>query len=83
MKKELSEKLDHYHLMIEEVLGGMDLMLTSMDKRISRIEKHMGIKTQDGLNKNGNEIKKLREEVAQLKEEMDAGLNLAFRKINE
>ena len=36
---ELDKKMNEYHLMIEEVLGGMDLLLSRLEQRVNALEK--------------------------------------------
>jgi len=78
-QKDLNAKVEEYHLMVEEVLGGMDIMMTQMDERINHLEKAIEILQLDKLDNHNNS---LREDIKQLKREMTEGLNLAFRKIN-
>ncbi|ABM04400.1 hypothetical protein Ping_2689 [Psychromonas ingrahamii 37] len=81
MDQQTKDQIDEYHLMIEEVLGGMDIMLSGMNKRVSILEK----KIDSIIDKasNTSEIKDLHAQVYEMKEELSSGLNLAFRKINE
>ena len=76
-KNDLDAKFDEYHLMIEDVLGGMDMMVTRLEIRISALEDILGISSES------NHIDSLHEKIHRLRVEVTEGLNLAFRKIGE
>jgi len=78
MVKKTKKQIDEYHLMIEEVLGGMDIMLSYIDKRISALENRV-----DRALENGSKLNLLRKDMTEMKSELLSGLDLAFRKINE
>jgi len=78
MDKKTKKQIDEYHLMIEEVLGGMDIMLSHIDKRISALEDRV-----DRAFENDSKINLLRKDMTEMKSELLSGLDLAFRKINE
>ena len=81
MDQQTKAQIDEYHLMIEEVLGGMDIMLSGINKRVSILEKKI-----DSIIDNvhsTSDVSVLQVQVAQMKDEFSSGLSLAFRKINE
>jgi len=80
---DINAKINEYHLMIEEVLGGMDMMLAQLNKRISLIENTLKTPKIEALEVPNHEVDLLREEMKQLKGEMMDGFNLAFKKIHE
>ncbi|MFA3791308.1 hypothetical protein AB6T38_09330 [Aliiglaciecola sp. SL4] len=81
MDQQTKAQIDEYHLMIEEVLGGMDIMLSGINKRVSILENKIDTII-DNVN-NASKVAELQVQVAQIKDELSSGLNLAFRKINE
>jgi len=81
MDKNTKAQVDEYHLMIEEVLGGMDIMLSTMDKRISIIESKIDSIIDDLPC--SSEVHELNVKICEVKNELSSGLNLAFQKINE
>ena len=82
-KDSIREKVDEYHLMIEEVLGGMDMMITKLDSRVKRLEEATGISGLQPTENIANQIKSLRTEISGIKSELKAGLDLAFRQITQ
>jgi hypothetical protein len=80
-EKDLNAKIDEYHLMIEEVLGGMDIMVTQLKDRVKALEAKQKKEEQqpDAI----FNIDSFRSELKDLKTEITEGLALAFRKINE
>ena len=81
MDQQTKAQIDEYHLMIEEVLGGMDIMLSSINTRVSVIETKIDLIIDTLDTPSG--IAELHLQVSQMKEELSSGLSLAFRKINE
>ena len=81
MDKNTKAQVDEYHLMIEEVLGGMDIMLSNMNKRISIIENKIDSVIDDLPS--SSEVHELNVKICDVKAELSSGLNLAFQKINE
>lgn len=82
-KKDINVKIDEYHLMVEEVLGGMDMMVSNLETRVLSIEQALGI---DGDREHGIKAKRLEsfnKELKKLKSEVTEGFKLAFRKIAE
>jgi hypothetical protein len=79
-ESDLHAKIDEYHLMIEEVLGGMDIMMTKMERRLNKLEKVIEIQT---TKEPENSLQFLQDDINKLKTEITEGFNLAFRKINE
>jgi len=69
--------------MIEEVLGGMDMMVSRLESRVKCLEERLGIYIEDEQRKKDNRIELLSNELNKLKSEVTEGLNLAFRKISE
>lgn len=80
-EKDLNAKIDEYHLMIEEVLGGMDIMVTELKDRVKALEATQK-KEEQQLDVIVT-IDSFRDELKDLKTEITEGLALAFRKINE
>jgi hypothetical protein len=79
----LLAEIKEYQLMVEEVLGGMDIMISQLDKRVSAIEKLIDIIAQKNLKDPNSQINSLKGEFSVMKEEFTAGLNLAFKLISE
>ena len=82
-RDDINAKIDEYHLMIEEVLGGMDMMISRLESRVASLEKDSCIKTQEGRCLDTNRFETLTEDLAKIKLELTEGFNLAFRKIAE
>jgi len=78
MDKKTKEQIDEYHLMIEEVLGGMDIMVSNIEKRVSTLEDRIDIALKDS-----SEIHSLRKDMTKMKSELTSGFELVFRKMNE
>ena len=49
---ELRPQVEQHLLMVEEVLGGMDLFIQQLEKRVTRIEEGLGIEP-EGLSTSG------------------------------
>ena len=75
---ELDKKMNEYHLVIEEVLGGMDLALSRLDQRVNMLEKDKTSIVEENSKLN-QDILVLQNEVSTLKENLMHGLNLALR----
>jgi len=82
-KDDIHAKINEYHVMIEEVLGGMDMMISRLESRVQCLEEILGIDNEDDNNNGENRIEFLSNELKCLKLEITEGLNLAFRKISE
>ena len=80
---EINDKIDEYHLMIEEVLGGMDIMISRLDARITSLENAIESIPSNSSMLADNELTQLRKDVNLLKDEVKEGFKLAFRQINE
>lgn len=68
---DLKSQLQQHLMMIEEVLGGMDLCIQGLEKRIERIENGLGVS--DGAVKPDGwvaDIRRAKEELAALREFM-------------
>lgn len=83
VETDINAKIDEYHLMVEEVLGGMDIMISRLDQRLHAVEDTLNIHDKNKLNEKPNDFTVLRDDLNKLKIEVTEGLNLAFRKINE
>ena len=81
MDKKIKAQIDEYHLMIEEVLGGVDLMLSRIDKRVFTLEAKVDRILDNNLV--SSEVNSLRKDMAEMESDLLNGLELAFRKINE
>ena len=81
-KEDIHAKIDEYHLMVEEVLGGMDMMVSRLESRVQFLEEILGI-NEDKQKNEDNRIELLSNELKAFKSEVTEGLNLAFRKISE
>ncbi len=66
---ELRSQMEQHLLMVEEVLGGMDQFMQSLERRISRIEEGLGLEP-EGVSASGwvAELQRLKGEVARLRE---------------
>jgi hypothetical protein len=82
-RDDINAKIDEYHLMIEEVLGGMDMMISRLESRVASLEKDLCKKTKESRCLDTNQFETLTEDLAKLKLEITEGFNLAFRKIAE
>ena len=49
---QLRPQIEQHLLMVEEVLGGMDLFILGLEKRVSRIEQGLGLEP-DGISASG------------------------------
>jgi len=73
----INAKVEEHHLMVEEVLGGMDIMISQLERRITNIERTLGIKTVDSK----NQINILQERIESINKEHGEGFDLGFNKI--
>ena len=80
---DIHKKIKEYHIMVEEVLGGMDMLVSRLESRVQVLEDTLGIKSKDKRKNRSNRIDSLSNELKDLKSEVTEGLNLAFRKISE
>ena len=83
VETDINAKIDEYHLMVEEVLGGMDIMISRLDERLHVVEDTLNTHDKNKSNNKPNDFTVLRDDINKLKIEVKEGLNLAFRKINE
>lgn len=49
---QLRSQIEQHLLMVEEVLGGMDIFIQQLEKRVSRIEEGLGIEP-EGISSSG------------------------------
>lgn len=79
-ESDLNAKIDEYHLMVEEVLGGMDMMISRLSERLQVLETKLE-SSSDGPKDDG--FTSVKDEINTLRNEVTEGLKLAFIKISE
>ncbi|WP_430755253.1 hypothetical protein [Magnetovirga frankeli] len=82
-REQINAKIDEHHLLMEEIIGGMDIMLTRMDQRLTRIEEVLGMSDQKEAHSLTAAMEDMRTQLHNLKNAMDQGFELAFRQINK
>ncbi len=76
---DLKQRVDDYHLMIEEVLGGMDMRLSLMDRKLSAMDARLG-----GIDPSANlraiemDLARTMAEVDMIKEQIKPAIKHAF-----
>lgn len=65
---ELRAQMEQHLLMVEEVLGGLDQFVQGLERRITRIEKGLGLEP-EGVSASGwvADLQRVRAELAQLR----------------
>ncbi len=66
--KELKHQLNDFQLTVEEILGGMDLAIKNLERRVSALEQTP-------------QCHNLSLEIQKLERKVDAGFDLTFRKL--
>lgn len=67
-QQELRAQMEKHLLMVEEVLGGLDLFVQGLEKRVARIEEGLGFEP-DGISASGwvAELQRVKVELAKLR----------------
>ncbi len=67
-QKDLRAQMEQHLLMVEEVLGGLDQFAQALERRITRIEKSLGLEP-EGVSASGwmADLERLKAEVAKLR----------------
>ena len=67
-QRDLRAQMEQHLLMVEEVLGGMDQFVQSLERRIARIEVGLGLE-QEGVSASGwvADLQRLKVDVAKLR----------------
>lgn len=67
-QQELRAQMEKHLLMVEEVLGGLDLFVQGLEKRVARIEEGLGLEP-DGISASGwvAELQRVKVELAKLR----------------
>jgi hypothetical protein len=70
-QSDLRAQMEQHLLMVEEVLGGMDLFVQGLEKRISRIEEGLGLES-EGVSASGwiADVQRTKAELAKLRTTM-------------
>lgn len=65
---ELRSQIEQHLLMVEEVLGGMDIFIQGLEKRVSRIEEELGLEP-EGLSASGwiADLQRIKTELADIR----------------
>lgn len=80
MNDDLKKEFTEYQIMVEEVLGGMDVMLSKLERRITLLEQML---TETSQASNEHKFIEFRRQLDHLDDKLTCGLELAFAKINE
>ena len=77
---ELLTRMNEYQLMVEEVLGGMDMMLSRLESRVVALEEKSGI-TSGACGTSNADINQVRAEMQKLRLDTQRGFDFVLRKI--
>lgn len=80
MSEDIKKEFTEYQLMVEEVLGGMDIILSKLERRITSLEQRC---TENPQATNEFKLIELQRQLDDLNEKLTCGFELAFAKINE
>ncbi|BCR24428.1 MULTISPECIES: hypothetical protein [Pseudomonadaceae] len=71
-QSELRSQMEQHLLMLEEVLGGMDIFVRRLELRITRIEEGLGLEP-EGISASGwvADLQRLKADVARLRRHLD------------
>ncbi len=65
---DLRSQIEQHLLMVEEVLGGMDIFIQGLEKRVSRIEEGLGLES-EGVSASGwvADLQRVKTELASIR----------------
>ena len=77
-QEKLLSRLNEYQLMVEEILGGMDMMISRLEHRVEALERSAGIVTNSD-NTNQNDVHQIKQEMQQLRLDMQRGFSVLLQ----
>lgn len=77
-QEKLLSRLNEYQLMVEEILGGMDMLISRLEHRVEALERSAGIVTNSD-NTNQNDVHQIKQEMQQLRLDMQRGFSVLLQ----
>ena len=77
-QEEILSRLNEYQLMVEEILGGMDMMISRLEHRVEALERSAGNST-NSSNTKQNDVHQIKQDMQQLRLDMQRGFSVLLQ----